>query len=144
GHYWHNTEHSLSLVNAHLQAFLPKLSPSVQRYVLQGAGTALFHHWEMIPFPPAEIERSPRPISRDSGKAGGWECTRTTTYPYSRGKVLRVCIGWPGRRASQPGASCSFSRGMHNLMRSSRDSPRVDGSRRATLCRPMKDTPSMT
>src|SRR5437660_973267 len=68
GHYWHNTEHSLSLVNAHLQAFLPKLSPSVQRYVLQGAGTALFHHWEMIPFPPAEIERSP-----EAYQQGLWE-----------------------------------------------------------------------
>src|SRR5438445_11768841 len=68
GHYWHNTEHSLGLLDAHLHAFLPKLSPSVQRYVLQGVGTALFHHWEMIPFPPAEIERSP-----EAYQQGLWE-----------------------------------------------------------------------
>ena len=58
GHYWHNTEHSLSLLNTRLQAFLPRLTPSVQRYVLQGVGTVLFHHHGMIPFPPAEIEQS--------------------------------------------------------------------------------------
>src|SRR5437870_1823152 len=70
GHYWHNTEHSLSLVNAHLQAFLPKLSPSVQRYVLQGAGTMLFHHWTMMPFPPAEIEQSLQAYQQ--GLLEGW------------------------------------------------------------------------
>src|SRR5256886_11829036 len=52
-HYWYNTEHSLSLLNTRLQAFLPRLTPSVQRYVLQGVGTVLFHHHGMIPFPPA-------------------------------------------------------------------------------------------
>ena len=56
-HSWYDTEHSLSLLDAHLQSFLPRLSPSVEKYVLQGAGTALFHHHGMMPFPPAEIER---------------------------------------------------------------------------------------
>jgi len=54
---WDDTERSLSLLNAHLQSFVPRLSPSVEKYVLQGAGTALFHHHGMMPFPPAEIER---------------------------------------------------------------------------------------
>jgi len=30
----------------------------VQRYVLQGVGTVLFHHHALNPFPPAEIEQS--------------------------------------------------------------------------------------
>src|SRR2546425_249073 len=59
GHYWHSTEHSLSLLNAHLHTFLPQLSPSVQKYVLQGVATALFHHHRMTSFPPSEIERFP-------------------------------------------------------------------------------------
>jgi len=70
GHFWYNTEHSLSLLNAHLQAFLPKLSPSVQRYVLQGVGTMLFHHWTMMPFPPAEIEQSLQAYQQ--GLLEGW------------------------------------------------------------------------
>src|SRR3989441_420226 len=68
GHHWYNTEHSLGLLDAHLQAFLPRLSPSVQRYVLQGVGTVLFHHHGMMPFPPAEIERSP-----EAYQQGLWE-----------------------------------------------------------------------
>jgi len=70
GHFWYNTEHSLSLLNAHLHAFLPKLSPSVQRYVLQGVGTMLFHHWTMMPFPPAEIEQSLQAYQQ--GLLEGW------------------------------------------------------------------------
>src|SRR5438445_535217 len=68
GHYWHNTEHSLGLLDAHLHAFLPKLSPSVQRYVLHGDGNALSNHCAVVPFPPAEIERSP-----EAYQQGLWE-----------------------------------------------------------------------
>src|SRR5437870_2824078 len=70
GHYWHNTEHSLGLLDAHLHAFLPNLSPSVQRYVLQGVGTVLFHHHGIIPFPPAEIEQSLQAYQQ--GLLEGW------------------------------------------------------------------------
>jgi len=81
GHYWHNTEHSLGLLDAHLHAFLPKLSPSVQRYVLQGAGTALFHHWEMVPFPPAEIERSPEAYQQGLWEGWGMGMHEDDTIP---------------------------------------------------------------
>ena len=61
---WDNTERSLSLLNAHLQAFVPRLDPSVQRAFLQGVGELLFHHLIMGPMeplvPPAELERFPQ------------------------------------------------------------------------------------
>ena len=44
--------------NAHLQVFVPRLDPSVQRYVLQGIGQALFPYLIYPPWvPPAELER---------------------------------------------------------------------------------------
>jgi len=65
---WDDTERSLSLLNAHLQSFVPRLEPSVQRSYLQGVGELLFHHLIMGPMimgpmeplvPPAELERFP-------------------------------------------------------------------------------------
>ena len=59
GH-WHSTEVSLSLLTARLQAFVPRLKPSVQRSVLQGVGELLFHHFSGIPWvQAAELERLP-------------------------------------------------------------------------------------
>jgi len=60
GRYWYNNERSLSQLNAHLQAFVPRLDPSVQRYFLQGVGQALFtlpYPMSSLWIPPAELER---------------------------------------------------------------------------------------
>jgi hypothetical protein len=58
GRYWYDTERSLSLLNAHLQAFVPWLDPSVQRSFLQGVGELLFYRLIDAPWiPPAELER---------------------------------------------------------------------------------------
>jgi len=42
GRYWYEKDQSLSHLNAHLQEFVPRLDPSVQRFVLQGVGQVLF------------------------------------------------------------------------------------------------------
>ena len=42
GRYWYEKDPSLSRLNAHLQVFVPRLDPSVQRYVLQGVAQVLF------------------------------------------------------------------------------------------------------
>ncbi|TLY45086.1 MAG: glycosyltransferase family 39 protein [Nitrospirae bacterium] len=62
GRSWHEGDHSLSQLNAHLQAFVPRLDLSVQRSFLQGVGQAVF----TVPYPfiapwvsPAELERFP-------------------------------------------------------------------------------------
>jgi 4-amino-4-deoxy-L-arabinose transferase-like glycosyltransferase len=62
GRYWYDTERSLSQLNARVQAFVPRLTPPVQRSVLQGVGQALFTytdqfstHWGLA----AELERFP-------------------------------------------------------------------------------------
>jgi len=90
-HYWYNTEHSLGLLNAHLQAFLPRLSPSVQRYILQGVGTSLFHHHSSTPFPPSEIEQSPQAYQQ--GLFEGWgmalrEFDYQTRFPWHGSESL--------------------------------------------------------
>jgi hypothetical protein len=60
GRYWYDTERSLSLLNAHLQAIVPWLDPSVQRSFLQGVGELLFYRLIDAPWiPPAELERFP-------------------------------------------------------------------------------------
>src|SRR5207253_11241242 len=41
GRSWHEGDHSLSQLNAHLQAFVPRLDLSVQRSFLQGVGQAV-------------------------------------------------------------------------------------------------------
>jgi hypothetical protein len=71
GRYWYEKEHSLSLLTAHLQAFVPQLDPSVQRSFLQGVGQLLFTY----PFtsywvPPAELERFPP--AYQEGLLEGW------------------------------------------------------------------------
>ena len=60
GRYWYEKDQSLSRLNAQLQVFVPRLEPSVQRFVLQGIGQALFaslsgDNWERA----AELERFP-------------------------------------------------------------------------------------
>jgi len=74
GRSWYDTEpRSLSLLNAHLQAFVPRVDPSVQRYFLQGVGQGLF----TFPYPfdtnrvaPAELERFPQ--AYQEGLLEGW------------------------------------------------------------------------
>jgi hypothetical protein len=62
GRYWYDNERSLSLLHAHLQAFVPQLDPSVQRAFLHGVGEWLFAHFINTPgVTPAELERFPRP-----------------------------------------------------------------------------------
>ena len=61
GRYWYDADRSLSLLNGRVQAFLPRLDPSVQRAFLQGVGQALFTYpatdnW----LAPAELERVPQ------------------------------------------------------------------------------------
>ena len=68
---WYDTDRSLNQLNAHLQVFVPQLDPSVQKYVLQGVGQALFtdplaDNW----VPPAELERFPQ--AYQEGLLEGW------------------------------------------------------------------------
>jgi len=58
GRYWSEKDQSLSLLNAHLQAFVSRLDPSVQRSFLQGVGQALFTYPGTAKWlPPVELER---------------------------------------------------------------------------------------
>jgi len=58
GRYWYDTDWSLSLVNARVQAFMPRLDPSVQRPFLQGVGELLFIRLIYNPWiAPAKLER---------------------------------------------------------------------------------------
>src|SRR5436309_3365437 len=73
GRYWYDTERSLSLLNAHLQVFVPRLDPTVQRSFLQGVGQVLF----TLPYPfsthwvaPVELERFPH--AYQSSLLEGW------------------------------------------------------------------------
>src|SRR3989442_10041259 len=73
GRYWYEKDQSLSRLNAHLQAFVPRLDPAVQRSFLQGIGQALFTfayplgtHW----VPPAELERFS--LTHQVGLLEGW------------------------------------------------------------------------
>ena len=60
GRYWYDTEQSLSLLDARLHMFVPRLDPSVQRSFLQGVGELLFDRRSNTPgVPPAELERFP-------------------------------------------------------------------------------------
>jgi len=57
GRYWYDADRSLSLLNGRVQAFLPRLDPSVQRYFLQGVGQLLFAYLSDSPWlSPAELE----------------------------------------------------------------------------------------
>jgi len=69
--YWQEKVQSLNQLSIHLQAFVPRLDPSVQKYFLQGVGRALFTYplpanW----VPPAELERFPRAYQQ--GLLEGW------------------------------------------------------------------------
>src|SRR2546427_5727183 len=70
GRYWYEKDPSLSRLNAHLQVFVPRLEPSVQRFFLHGIGELLFAHHRMTPFPPAELERFP--AAYQEGLLEGW------------------------------------------------------------------------
>jgi len=71
GRYWYDTERSLSQLNAHLQVFVPRLGPSVQRFFLQGVGEHLLTRFVMTHWSrPAELERFP-PAYRE-GLLEGW------------------------------------------------------------------------
>jgi hypothetical protein len=60
GRAWYDTDRSLSQLNARMQAFVPRLTPPVQRSVLQGVGQFLFPYLIATPWvPPAELERFP-------------------------------------------------------------------------------------
>ena len=60
GRYWYEKDQSLNQLNTHLQAFVPRLEPSVQRSFLQGVGELLFDRLSNTPWvSPAELERFP-------------------------------------------------------------------------------------
>jgi hypothetical protein len=60
GRYWYDNERSLSFLNHHLQEFVPRLDPSVQRSFLQGVGEVLFvNHMYYHLVAPAELEHFP-------------------------------------------------------------------------------------
>ena len=59
--YWSEKDQSLSLLNAHLPAFVSRLDPSVQRSFLEGVGQALFTYPGTAKWlPPVELERMPQ------------------------------------------------------------------------------------
>jgi len=71
GRSWYDTDQSLSLLKAHLQSFVPRLDPSVQRSFLQGVGELLFMHLGNTPWvSPAELERFPQ--AYQEGLLEGW------------------------------------------------------------------------
>jgi hypothetical protein len=71
GRAWYDTDRSLSLLSARVQAFVPQLEPHVQRYVLQGIGQFLFPYLIATPWvPPAELERFPHAYHQ--GLLEGW------------------------------------------------------------------------
>jgi len=71
GRSWYDTGRSLSQLNAHLQGFVPRLDPSVQRSFLQGIGQRLFAHFIHSPWvSPAELERFP--LAYQEGLFEGW------------------------------------------------------------------------
>ncbi len=66
GRYWNDNDRSLSLLNARVQAFVPRLDPAVQRSFLQGVGQALFTLPIGNPWvPPTELERFPHAYQQD-------------------------------------------------------------------------------
>jgi len=66
GRYWYEKDDALNRLNAHLQVFVPRLDPSVQRYVLQGVAQVLFTYlsadnWVLA----AELEHFPHAYQED-------------------------------------------------------------------------------
>jgi len=71
GRYWYEKDPSLSRLNSHLQVFVPRLDPSVQKYFLQGVGEFLFVQLIYTPWVlPAEMERFPQ--AYQEGLLEGW------------------------------------------------------------------------
>lgn len=71
GRYWYERDRSLSRLNAHLQVFVPRLDPSVQRSFLQGIGELLFERLTNTTWvSPAELERFPQ--AYQEGLWEGW------------------------------------------------------------------------
>jgi len=66
GRYWYEKDQSLSRLIAHLQVFVPRLDPSVQRFVLQGVGQVLFTSLSADDgVLAAELERFPHDYQED-------------------------------------------------------------------------------
>ena len=86
GRYWYDNERSLSLLNAHLQSFVPRLDPSVQRTFLHGVGEWLFAHFIYTPgVTPAELERFPHAYQESLFEGGGTalgEFELTPVFPW--------------------------------------------------------------
>jgi len=87
GRSWYDTDQSVSLLNARLQAFVPRLDPPVQRYFLQGVGEVLFTRLiAYSPWVPAtELERFPP--AYQGGILEGWgmalgEVRAFSLYPW--------------------------------------------------------------
>jgi len=97
GRSWYDTDRSLSLLKTHLQAFVPRLDPSVQKYFLQGAGELLFVDLSNTPWiPPAELERFP--LAYQEGILEGWgmalgEDELFSFYPW-KGEDSPVWVAW--------------------------------------------------
>ena len=71
GRYWYDSDQSLSVLNARVQSFVPRLDPSVQKYFLQGVGEFLFVQLIYTPWVlPAEMERFPQ--AYQEGLLEGW------------------------------------------------------------------------
>jgi hypothetical protein len=71
GRYWYSNDRSLSLLNARLHSFIPRLDPSVQRYFLQGVGQFLsITHAFTTRVLAAELERFPH--AYQEGLFEGW------------------------------------------------------------------------
>jgi hypothetical protein len=80
---WYNNERSLSLLHAHLHAFVPRLDPSVQRAFLQGVGELLFDFIYTRSVAPADLERFPRPYQESLLEGWGMALGEAELpYPY--------------------------------------------------------------
>ena len=87
GRYWQQTDRSLGHLDAQLQPFLPKLDPSVQRYVLQGVGWFLFT--QDTPgfllarsIAPKELERPPAAYHRGLFEGVGMALGESSFFPW--------------------------------------------------------------
>src|SRR2546425_4602454 len=92
---WYEEDHSLSLLNAHVQSFVPRLDPSVQRFFLQGIGELLFTRLSDTPWaPPAEMERFPQAYQEGLLEGWGMALGEEELFPRLPWKGHESPFGW--------------------------------------------------
>jgi hypothetical protein len=106
--YWYATNRSLGYFHAHLHSFVPRLEPSVQRYVLQGVGQFLFgqradRSFFTLPFDPTELERFPQAYQQGLFEGAGRHLQESDLFSWHAWKGDRN----PFRRISTKGLSAT-------------------------------------